>query len=286
MIRLYRFLKPFTFSVIAVILLVFIQTLAELFLPTLMAGIVDIGIVNGDTSYIINIGGLMLLIAAIGTSCAILASYLAARTAVGLGQTLRGRIFFRTESFSLQEFDRFGTATLITRTTNDINQMQMVTFVIMRLMVSAPLMCIGGIIMALAQDRTLTLVILAVMPVIVLVVGAIISRAVPLFRLMQKKIDGLNLVLREGLTGIRIIRAFNRVEDERERFNRANTDLMENAIKINKLMAALMPTMMLVMNLTLIAIIWLGSIRVDHGNTAWLSPTDCLPSAMLTSSWL
>ena len=266
MIKLYRFLKPFTFSVIAVILLVFIQTLAELFLPTLMAGIVDIGIINGDTSYIINTGGLMLLIAAMGTACAILASYLAARTAVGLGQTLRSRIFFRTESFSLEEFDRFGTATLITRTTNDINQVQLVTFTIMRLMVSAPLMCIGGIIMALAQDRALTLVILGAIPVIVLVVGAIIRRAMPLFHIMQKKIDGLNLVLREGLSGIRIIRAFNRVEDEQARFDQANTELMENAIKINKLMAALMPAMMLIMNLALIAIIWFGSIRIDHGN--------------------
>lgn len=266
MIRIYRFLKPFTVSVIAVIILVFLQTLAELSLPTLMSDIVDTGIVKGDTSYILRIGALMLLIAAGGTICSILASFLSSRTAVGFGTILRSKIFSRVSGFSLNEFNKFGTATLITRTTNDINQLQTVTFMIMRMMISAPLMCIGGVFMALSKDKALSLVFVVSIPIIAAVIGIIMGRAIPLFKLMQIKIDKVNLVLREGLTGIRVIRAFNRVGQEKKRFDEANADLTQNAIKVNKLMAALMPTMMLVMNFTLIAIIWFGSIRINNGN--------------------
>jgi len=247
-------------------LLVFLQTLSELYLPTLMADIVDTGIVKGDIDYIIRIGGLMLLVAGIGTVCSVMASFLSSKTATGFGTILRRKIFARVESFSLQEFNHFGTATLITRTTNDINQLQTVTFMIMRMMIMAPIMCIGGIIMAISKDRPLSLVIVAVIPVIAIVIGFTMSKAIPLFKLMQLKIDKLNLVLRENLTGIRVIRAFNRIEKEKARFEDANADLTENAIKVNKIMAALMPVMMLVMNLTIIGIIWFGSIRIDHGD--------------------
>ena len=247
-------------------MLVFLQTLSELYLPTLMADIVDTGIVKGDIDYIIRIGGLMLLVAGIGTVCSVMASFLSSKTATGFGTILRGKIFARVESFSLQEFNHFGTATLITRTTNDINQLQTVTFMIMRMMIMAPIMCIGGIIMAISKDRPLSLVIVAVIPVIAIVIGFTMSKAIPLFKLMQLKIDKLNLVLRENLTGIRVIRAFNRIEKEKARFEDANADLTENAIKVNKIMAALMPVMMLVMNLTIIGIIWFGSIRIDHGD--------------------
>ena len=203
MFKLYRNLKPFAFSAAAVVLLVFLQTLSELYLPTLMADIVDTGIVKGDIDYIIRIGGLMLLVAGIGTVCSVMASFLSSKTATGFGTILRRKIFARVESFSLQEFNHFGTATLITRTTNDINQLQTVTFMIMRMMIMAPIMCIGGIIMAISKDRPLSLVIVAVIPVIAIVIGFTMSKAIPLFKLMQLKIDKLNLVLRENLTGLR-----------------------------------------------------------------------------------
>ncbi len=265
MLKLYRFLKPFKISVAAVLLLVFIQTLTELYLPTLMSDIVDTGIVNGDTNYILRIGGFMLLIAAGGTICSIMASYLSAKTSVGFGQLLRSKVFTRVEDFSLQEFNKMGTATLITRTTNDINQIQTVTFMILRMMVSAPMMCIGGIIMALSKDKPLSLVLLVSIPIITAVIAIIMSKAIPLFRIMQIKLDKLNLVLRENLTGIRVIRAFNRIDQERQRFTAANSDLTNNAIRVNKLMATMMPSMMLVMNFTIIAIIWFGSVRIDNG---------------------
>ena len=265
MTKLIRFLKPFKISVAVVLLLVFAQTFSELYLPTLMADIVDTGIVNGNIPYIINTGGFMLLIAAAGTLCSIGASFLASKTAAGLGRLLRSKVFSRVEDFSLQEFNQMGTATLITRTTNDINQIQTVTFMILRMMVSAPIMCLGGIFMAVSMDRPLSLLLLIAFPLIVLLVTFIMRHAIPLFKLMQIKLDRLNLVLRENLTGIRVIRAFNRISRERERFTAANRDLTDNAIRVNKLMAAMMPGMMLVMNFTIIAIIWFGSIRIDGG---------------------
>lgn len=265
MTKLISFLKPFKISVAFVLLLVFAQTFSELYLPTLMADIVDTGIVNGNIPYIINTGGFMLLIAAAGTLCSIGASFLASKTAAGLGRLLRSKVFSRVEDFSLQEFNQMGTATLITRTTNDINQIQTVTFMILRMMVSAPIMCLGGIFMAVSMDRPLSLLLLIAVPLIVLLVTFIMRHAIPLFKLMQIKLDRLNLVLRENLTGIRVIRAFNRISRERERFTAANRDLTDNAIRVNKLMAAMMPGMMLVMNFTIIAIIWFGSIRIDGG---------------------
>lgn len=265
MTKLIRFLKPFRILVAAVLLLVFVQTLTELYLPTLMADIVDTGIVRGDTPYIIRTGGFMLLIAAGGTICSIATSFLAAKIAVGLGRLLRSKVFSRVEDFSLHEFNQMGTATLITRTTNDINQIQTVTFMILRMMLFAPMMGIGGIIMAVNQDRPLSLVLLVAVPFIAVLIFFIMSKAIPLFKLMQIKLDRLNLVLRENLTGIRVIRAFNRTKEERERFTDANLDLTNNAIRVNKLMATMMPGMMLVMNFTIIAIIWFGSIRIDHG---------------------
>ncbi|HWQ75830.1 MAG TPA: ABC transporter ATP-binding protein [Syntrophomonas sp.] len=265
MLKLYRFLKPFRILIAAVILLVFIQTLCDLYLPTLMSDIVDTGIVKGDTGYILRVGAFMLLIAAIGAICSILVSFLSAKTSIGFGRRLRSKVFDRVEDFSLQEFNRFGTATLITRTTNDINQIQSVTFMILRMMVSAPTMCIGGIIMALSKDKSLSMIFLVSMPVIAAIIWIIMSKAIPLFKLMQIKLDRLNMVLRENLTGIRVIRAFNRTEQEHLRFTAANTDLTDNAVRVNIIMTSMMPGMMLAMNFTIIAIIWFASIRIDHG---------------------
>lgn len=266
MFKLFRFLQPYRGSVALVLLLVLLQSLSDLYLPTLLADIVDSGVVQGDTGYIWRIGGLMLLVAAAGAVCAVGASYLSARSAGGFGRDLRSRVFGHVERFSLNEFDRFGTASLITRTTNDITQVQQVLTMMMRVMVMAPMMCFGGIIMAVSKDAKLALVIIAVVPVLALAIYLIVSSGVPLFKVMQEKIDKLNLVLRENLTGIRVIRAFNRTGQEQQRFDRANSDLTETAVKVNRIMASLMPLMMLVLNFASIAIVWFGGIRIENGH--------------------
>ncbi len=266
MIRLYRFLAPFKLTIAAILALVFLQSLCNLYLPNLMANIVDHGIQNKDIGYIVRIGGLMLAIAALGLVCSLIAGFLSSRTAVRFGMIARRELFARVESFSLHEFDRFGTATLITRTTNDVTQVQVVTVLILGMMISAPMLGIGGIIMAYSMDRPLTLVLAVAVPILILAIVVIARRSVPLFRLMQIKLDKLNLVLREGLTGIRVVRAFNRVDRERERFAEANDDLAANAIRANQIIAALMPVLILVMNLTSVAIIWFGSIRINNGD--------------------
>ncbi|WP_075363772.1 ABC transporter ATP-binding protein [Desulfosporosinus metallidurans] len=266
MFKLYRFLKPYTAYIAVVIVLLFLQVLSDLYLPTLMANIVDHGIVNKDVNYILRVGGFMLLVAAGGTLCAIIATFLSSKTAVGFGRILREKIFTKVESFSLHEFDKIGTATLITRTTNDVTQVQQVSVLILSMMISAPLTCIGGIIMAIQEDRGLTWVLLVSVPVLFAIIGIVLTRGIPLFRLMQLKIDKLNLVLRENLTGIRVVRAFNRIDQEKKRFDDANSDLMNNAVKVNKIMAILMPMMMLIMNFTTIAIIWFGGIRINNGD--------------------
>ena len=266
MFKLYRFLKSYTAYIAVVIVLLFVQVLSDLYLPTLMANIVDHGIVNKDVNYILRVGGFMLLVAAGGTLCAIIATFLSSKTAVGFGRILREKIFTKVESFSLHEFDKIGTATLITRTTNDVTQVQQVSVLILSMMISAPLTCIGGIIMAIQEDRGLTWVLLVSVPILFAIIGIVLTRGIPLFRLMQLKIDKLNLVLRENLTGIRVVRAFNRIDQEKKRFEDANSDLMNNSVKVNKIMAILMPMMMLIMNFTTIAIIWFGGIRINNGD--------------------
>ncbi len=266
MLKLYRYLNPFTAMVVGVLVFVFLQTLGDLYLPTLMSDIINDGVMQGDTDKIMQLGGLMLLVAGGGAICAIFASFLSSKTAVGLGTILRSKVFTRVESYSLNEFDKMGAATLITRTTNDINQIQMVTVMIMRMMISAPMMAIGGIIMALQQDKTLTLVLAVAIPVLACVIVLISSRMIPLFRLVQVKIDKINLVLREKLTGIRVIRAFNTVAREMRRFDEANVDLTNNYIKVNRIMAFMMPAIMLVMNLTSLSVLWFGGIRISNGS--------------------
>lgn len=265
MIKLLRHLKPYRIGVICVLVFVFLQTLSDLYLPTLLADIVDKGVQLGDTPYIWRIGGLMLLVAFGGALCSIGASYLSAKAAGGFGRDLRSRLFAHVEQFSLNEFDKIGTASLITRTTNDITQVQMVLTMMMRVLVMAPLMCFGGIIMALSRDVKLSFVIIAIVPVIALVILFISRRTIPLFGLQQKRLDRLNLVLREHLTGIRVIRAFNRTKHEQSRYTTANGELTDTAMRVNRMMAAMMPVMMLIINFASIAIIWFGGIRIDHG---------------------
>ena len=266
MLKLFRFLKPYKFSIAGLLVFLLLQSLGELYLPTLMADIVDDGIAKGDLDYILRVGGFMLLVAVASAICMILASYLSAKAATGFGKDLRSRVFAQVESYSLNEFDKIGTASLITRTTNDITQVQQVLIVMMRMMVSAPMMCIGGIIMAVSKDAKLSLVLLGVIPLLAGIIIYTARRGMPLFKAMQAKIDKLNLVTRENLTGVRVIRAFNRLDHEKVRFGEANRDLTDTAIKVNQLMAVVWPIMMLFMNFTTVAIIWFGSVRIDAGD--------------------
>lgn len=251
--------------IIVVMVFVFLHAFSEIYLPTLMADIVDIGVINGDVAYIIRIGGWMILIAVIGMISAIFGSYWAAKVATGLGRDLRTKVFTKVESFSLEEFDEKGTASLITRTTNDITQIQQAV-VMLRLFLRAPMLCIGSIIMAVSKDAKLSLVLVVILLILALLIALLSKKSMPLFKSMQIKLDKLNLVLRENLTGIRVIRAFNRDNYEKKRFHEANLDLTETAIKVNKLMAILMPLVMLIFNLTIIAILWFGSIRINSGS--------------------
>ncbi|NMO94481.1 ABC transporter ATP-binding protein [Paenibacillus lemnae] len=266
MLKLFRYIKPYRGAVLLVLIFTFLQTLSELFLPTLMAGIVDDGVSQGNIPLIWRIGGIMVAVAAGGVICSIVASYMAAKSATGLGRILRQKVFSHVEKFSLQEFDRIGTASLITRTTNDITQVQQVTIMILRMLVLAPLMCIGGILMAVTRDPGLATVLLVVIPVLALAIFLIAYKGIPLFKVIQTKIDTLSRVTREGLTGMRVIRSFNRTTYEESRFQEANEDLTQTSIRVNQIMGAMMPVMMLVMNLATIAIVWFGGDRIQNGH--------------------
>lgn len=266
MIKLFRFLKPYRITVIFVLILTFLQVLSNLYLPTLMSDIVDVGIVNGDISYIIKIGAFMLLIAALGVGVSVAASYYTAKSAMGFGKILRDHVFTHVEKFSLQGFDKIGTASLITRTTEDITQLQQVLTILMRIMIMAPMMAVGGVMMAVSKDAKLSLVIIAALPVLAVAIWLIMRKGIPLFKVLQKKLDRLNLVQREGLTGVRVIRSFNRIDYEKKRFDQANLSYADTSVKANRIMAVLMPVMMLAMNFSMIAIVWFGGIRIEHGD--------------------
>lgn len=265
MAKLLKWLKPYKNYVAGSLFLIFLQAVSELYLPNLMADIVDTGILNKDVGYIFRKGIIMLLVALGGTIAAILASYLSSKAAVGFGRDLRETIFEHVGKFSLAEFDKFGPASLITRTVNDVNQIQMMTVMGLRMVARAPLMGIGSMIMAVYKDAQLSLVLLVTVPLLIGIVYFLYRRSVPLFEAIQKKIDRLNLILRENLIGIRVIRAFNRSEYERQRFEKANLDLTETSIKVNRLMSWFMPATSLVVNFTTIAILWFGGIRIERG---------------------
>jgi len=264
MLNLFRGLNPYIGGLAGVVLFLFAQAIAELYLPTLMAEVVNNGMLKGDTGYIWKFGAYMLMVALASSICSIIGSYLSAIIGMGFGQDTRNKVFSHVESYSLQEFDKISTASLITRTTNDITQVQTLLVMGLRFMVYAPIMCIGGIIMAYSKDKQLTLVLAVVVPLLIILIGSVASLIVPLFKAMQAKLDRVNLVMRENLTGIRVIRAFNRIKSETERFRDANRDLTDNSIKVNKIMAAMQPIMMIVMNFTSIAIIWFGGIRISQ----------------------
>jgi ATP-binding cassette subfamily B protein len=265
MLKLFRRLKPFTIPIAFILGLVAGQAIAELYLPYLFSDIVDKGVVKGDIPYILRVGGLMLLVTLVDAGFAVVTAWLSARVSMGFGRDLRKMVFSHVEGFSLHEFDIIGTPSLITRTTNDITQVQMFAMMFMRMIIMSPIMAVGGVIMAFQKDARLTWVLAVVIPVIAAVVILTATRAMPMFRAIQARIDRINLVLREGLSGVRVIRAFNRVEHETRRFDAANLDLTSMSIRVNKLMAFMMPMMMLLMNVTAVAIIWFGARRIDLG---------------------
>lgn len=244
-------------------LLQLIQTLATLFLPTLNADIIDNGVVKGDTGYIFGTGGFMIAVTLLQIVCAIGAVYFGARTAMALGRDLRAAVFDRVQSFSSREVGAFGAPSLITRTTNDVQQVQMLVLMTFTMMVTAPIMCIGGVLMALNQDVPLSGLLLVIVPVLGVLISLIVRRLRPLFRGVQQRIDTVNRVLREQITGIRVIRAFVRDGYERERFAGANTDLFEVSLRSGRLMSMMFPLVMLIVNLSSVAVVWFGGLRID-----------------------
>ena len=265
MMKLARFLAPHRRLLVLVIVLALAQSLGNLLLPRLTSDIVDQGIVKGDQRAILEVGALMLLMSMVATVCAIAGSFYSAKVATGFGRDLRGALFARAERLSIHQFARFGSSSLVTRTTNDTTQVQQMIIMLLTMVIAAPMMAIGGIILALSQDAQLAWVLIAVMPVMAVVFALIMRGAVPLSTAMQLKIERLNLVLGEGLSGVRVIRAFDRGSRQRERFDQANLDLTNTAIAVNRLIAVLMPALILMLNLTSVAIIWVGAQRIDAG---------------------
>jgi ATP-binding cassette, subfamily B, multidrug efflux pump len=265
MIKLLRFMKPYRGILVLVVVLAFAQAMANLYLPTLFANIVDNGIVKGDTGYIWRTGGIMLLITFGGTVAAVVGIFYSSQVATGFGKIIRARLFTHVAQFSLHEFDSVSTSSLITRTTNDTTQVQQVMILVLNMLITAPFTLIAGIILALNQDVGLAWILVVAIPILVASIVLLMSKAIPLFRTMQKKLDKLNLILDEGLTGVRVVRAFDRQKYEEQRFDEANLDLTNVAIRVNRLVASLMPIMMLVLNISSIAILWFGAIRINNG---------------------
>ncbi|WP_433347240.1 ABC transporter ATP-binding protein [Micromonospora sp. CA-111912] len=266
LIRLLRtHLRPYRRPLAAVVAFQLVGTMASLYLPSLNADIIDQGVARGDTDYIMRIGGWMLLVSLVQIACSTAAAYLGARTAMGLGRDVRAEIFGHVNRFSAREVARFGAPSLITRNTNDVQQVQMLVLMSCTMLVGAPIMSVGGVVMALREDVGLSWLVLVCVPVLALALGLIVRRMVPGFRLMQTRIDTVNRVLREQITGIRVVRAFVREPYETERFARANVDLTATALRTGRLMALIFPVVMLVLNVSSVAVLWFGAQRVDAG---------------------
>ncbi|QPZ37227.1 ABC transporter ATP-binding protein [Paramicrobacterium chengjingii] len=267
LVRLLKhYLKPHAPLLIGVVVFQFAQAVASLYLPTLNADIIDEGVAKGDTEYIIRVGLLMLGISLGQVVCSIIAVYFGAKAAMALGRDVRTAVFDKVSAFSEREVAEVGAPSLITRTTNDVQQVQMLVLMSCTLMVMAPILAIGGVIMALQQDVQLSWLMAVSIPVLLIFVMFIISRMVPLFRAMQKRIDAVNQVLREQLTGIRVIRAFVRERTERERFNIANVNVTDTTLRAGRYMALMFPVVMIVLNVSSVAVIWFGAFRVQDGD--------------------
>ncbi len=272
-----RYLAPYRTWLMAIVALQFVGSLAALYLPSLNADIIDNGVITGDTGYILSHGGLMLAVALVQIVCSVVAVYCAARTAMAFGRDVRAGIFHQVGSFSAREVQHFGAPSLITRETNDVQQVQMLVLMSFTLMVMAPIMMVGGIVMAMQVDFGLSWLIVVSVPILVATIGVIITRMVPSFRLMQVRIDEVNRLLREQITGVRVVRAFVREPEETERFRVANTDLTDVAVRAGRWMAAMFPTVMVVANISSVAVLWFGGHRIEDGQmqigalTAYLS---------------
>lgn len=266
LIRLLRGrLRRYRALVAIVLVLQLVQAVANLYLPRLNAIVIDDGVTQGDVATIWRIGGVMLLVTLVQVACAIAAVYAGARTAMAVGRDLRGEVFDHVQTFSAREVGQFGAPTLITRSTNDVTQVQLVLYLTLTIMVAAPVMMIGGVVMALREDVGLSALLLVAVPVLGAVLGFAIVRLRPLFRRMQSRIDGINRIMREQIAGIRVIRALVRDTVERERFEEANRDLMGIGIAVGRLMALVFPTVFLVVHLSSAAVIWFGGLRIDAG---------------------
>ncbi|HEY5467911.1 MAG TPA: ABC transporter ATP-binding protein [Coriobacteriia bacterium] len=262
---LVRYLKPYWKQVTFIIVLLLAQAIANLYLPDLNADIINNGVRLGDINYILTSGAVMLAVTLALGVVAIITVYWSSRTAMAFGRDVRGGLFRKVQSFSQQEVNIFGTASLITRNTNDVQQVQMVLFFMLNMMISAPITAVGGIIMALRMDVPLSGIFAVILPVMGVLIGSILVRTLPLFKAMQVKIDQVNKVMREKLSGVRVIRAFVRTDYEENRFDEANLDLTDTALKVNRMMALMMPMLMLIMNMATVAIIWFGGVRIDSG---------------------
>ncbi len=258
-------MRPYAGPLSIVLVLQLVQSIANLFLPSLNADIIDLGVAKGDTAYILRTGGVMLLVSLGQVVCAMVAVYFGAQVAMAMGRDVRGLVFGKVQEFSAREVGSFGAPSLITRTTNDVQQVQMVVLLSLTMLVAAPVMAIGGVIMAMREDVKLSGLLVVVVPVLLAVIAVVISRMRPLFKLMQVRVDSINRVLREQIQGIRVIRAFVRDDMERERFAEANGDLRTVAIGVGRLMAIMFPVVMLVMNISSVAILWFGGHRVEDG---------------------
>jgi ATP-binding cassette subfamily B protein len=261
-----KYLAPYKFSLLVVVILVAIQALSNLYLPNLNADIINNGVVKGDTGYIYRTGGFMLLVTGLLGVCSIVAVYFGSRTAMRFGRDVRSAIFRKVMDFSQKDTNTFGTPSLITRNTNDVQQVQMVLVMAFNIMIMAPIMMVGGIIMALREDVPLSGLLLIIIPLIVGMIAIVATKALPMFRSVQKKTDRINQVMRETLSGVRVIRAFVRTEHEEIRFDEANADLTRTQLRVNRLFAVMIPFLFGTMNLSTVAIVWFGGLRIDSGD--------------------
>lgn len=275
------YLAPYKMPIVALVLLQLVATLAALFLPSLNADIIDKGVTTGDTGYILSAGGVMLLVSAVQIISSVAAVFIGARAAMGVGRDLRGAILHRVGTFSAREVGQFGAPSLITRNTNDVQQVQLVIVMGFTIVVMAPIMCVGGIVMSLREDLGLSWILLIAVPGLAISMGLIIVKMVPAFRSMQKRIDAVNRVLREQITGIRVVRAFVREDFEVDRFGAANSALTDTALRVGRLMALMFPTVMLISNVTSVAVIWFGGHAIDDGTMQIGSLTALLSYIML-----
>jgi ATP-binding cassette subfamily B protein len=261
-----RHLPPYSRPVTIVTILLLVQSIANLYLPNLNADIINNGVTQGDTDYIWRVGALMLGVTLLLGVLSVIGVYFASRASMGVGRDIRGAVFERVQRFSAREMNRFGTASLITRNTNDVQQVQLFLQIALTILVSAPIMAIGGVIMAVREDATLSSLLVVIVPLMAGIIALLLVRAVPLFQAMQGKIDRITAVLREQITGVRVVRAFIRGRAEQERFERSNADLTATALRVNRIFVIAFPSLLAIMNLSTVAILWFGAQRIDSGD--------------------